>query len=265
MEDWFEARYGYQLTVNTNVTDPNNPSKIIPEYNVDNDQDGINAINESKYYMWGANPFMRDIFIEVDWMDTKFEIDWERTISHYVATGNFIPVYQYTIYKMSETAQNLVTKPFGKHDIALHIDDGCMGGGTSVTYEDETEWYEEVVDNYWDNNSIFDQLSKDKETVVQISKALNDERLASKKLEGSLKDEILKIQEAFNAKVLNLKEKNESSLKVISLKSNALEQQTNESKDLSAKLSSTEKIRDSLNKALTEMREKIKTNKVTTK
>jgi len=33
---------------------------------------------------------------------------------------------------MKEGAQNKVIRPFGKHEIALHIDDGCMGGGTSV-------------------------------------------------------------------------------------------------------------------------------------
>jgi len=34
-----------------------------------------------------------------------------------------------TGHRMLETSQNLVIRAFGRHNITLHIDDGCMGGG----------------------------------------------------------------------------------------------------------------------------------------
>ncbi len=51
----------------------------------------------------------QDIFVEADWM-----------------TG----------HRMRETPQNLVVRAFGRHDITLHIDDGCMGGGGSIGWDD---------------------------------------------------------------------------------------------------------------------------------
>jgi len=52
--------------------------------------------------MCGTHPDGQDIFVEVDWMKG---------------------------HRMEETAQNLVIRAFGRHDITLHIDDGCKGGG----------------------------------------------------------------------------------------------------------------------------------------
>ncbi|RLF73991.1 MAG: hypothetical protein DRN55_01570 [Thermoplasmata archaeon] len=55
------------------------------------------------------HPNGQDIFVEVDWM-----------MGH----------------RMEETPQNLVIRAFGRHDITLHIDDGCMGGGEIVPHKD---------------------------------------------------------------------------------------------------------------------------------
>ena len=41
----------------------------------------------------------------------------------------FAEVDLWVNYRMQETPQNLVIRAFGRHDITLHIDDGCMGGG----------------------------------------------------------------------------------------------------------------------------------------
>ena len=41
----------------------------------------------------------------------------------------FAEVDLWVNYRMQETPQNLVIRVFGRHDITLHIDDGCMGGG----------------------------------------------------------------------------------------------------------------------------------------
>ena len=53
----------------------------------------------------------QDIFVEADWMQ-----------------GN----------GMGEEAQNLVVRVFARHGITLHIDDGCMGGGSRFGYFDRT-------------------------------------------------------------------------------------------------------------------------------
>ena len=56
----------------------------------------------------------QDIFVEVDWM-----------------TG----------HRMLETSQNLVIRAFGRHDITLHIDDGCMGGGNELKGDEKRQTY----------------------------------------------------------------------------------------------------------------------------
>ncbi|RLF69216.1 MAG: hypothetical protein DRN57_01380, partial [Thermoplasmata archaeon] len=59
-------------------------------------------------------------------------------------------------------AQNKVIRPFGKHDIALHIDDGCMGGGESIKHtetlsEDE---FNDLFDKKYNTNEGFTQSRK---------------------------------------------------------------------------------------------------------
>jgi len=96
----------------------------------------------------------------------------QNTKNIYTPRDNFFPVYMrcgrhldeqdlflevdlMTSHRMPETSQNLVIRAFGRHDITLHInahyapanqrlacilgnkfpaDDGCMGGGTSITH-----------------------------------------------------------------------------------------------------------------------------------
>ena len=54
-------------------------------------------------------------------------------------------------------AQNLVIKSFSKHDIALHIDDGCMGGGEALTGSnfDNDVTDTEFKNNYYGNTAVF--------------------------------------------------------------------------------------------------------------
>jgi len=71
-----------------------------------------------------------------------------------------------TGHRMEETAQNLVIRAFGRHNITLHIDDGCMGGGEAITMTDdikELDWQDEFLDlkwgdgytiNNWRNNDV---------------------------------------------------------------------------------------------------------------
>ncbi|MFA5771989.1 MAG: hypothetical protein WC974_04585 [Thermoplasmata archaeon] len=68
--------------------------------------------------LYGGDPWTKDIFMEVDWM--KDPGGWGGIGAHE--------------HKMSFEAQGKVIRAFANHYIALHIDDGWMGGGTSVTH-----------------------------------------------------------------------------------------------------------------------------------
>lgn len=59
-----------------------------------------------------VHPRRKDILVEVDWM-----------------------------VEMEDKAQFLVVKAFANHNIGLHIDDGCMGGGESIGYPNDGTLY----------------------------------------------------------------------------------------------------------------------------
>ncbi|MEW5937437.1 MAG: hypothetical protein AB1665_06440, partial [Candidatus Thermoplasmatota archaeon] len=111
--DWWEDKYGLNLKSNTDGPD-------------DSDKDGLRnweefwcgrqipvAINDQNFitrdmYTFGGSPEYMDLFVEVDWMpshDLPIEAIWK------------------------------LKKAFSSGHIALHIDNGWMGGGT-VTNED---------------------------------------------------------------------------------------------------------------------------------
>jgi hypothetical protein len=97
----------------------------------DPDSDGISDLNEYELERFGAHPRRKDIFVEVDWMVEEY---WVSSVNEGNPGGD--NSYLYTKpYKMKSRAQFLVIKPFAKHNIGLHIDDGCMGGGKPVDYE----------------------------------------------------------------------------------------------------------------------------------
>lgn len=115
------------------------------------------------------DPLKKDIYVEVDRMgEASWRWGWHwfsecgygtrcaaGGAAHYVG-GVLTLLYTYSYYSpcgghtMSSEAKTTVIKAFSRHNIALHIDDGAMGGGTSVTHDDEldynTEW-----DIYYNN------------------------------------------------------------------------------------------------------------------
>ncbi|RLF68594.1 MAG: hypothetical protein DRN57_03490, partial [Thermoplasmata archaeon] len=96
---------------------------------------------------------MKDIFVEVDWMKKEIEGRWyaDGSVGKYYVPGFTIE------YRMKEGAQNKVIRPFGKHDIALHIDDGCMGGGNSIIMTDELKYLSND-----ENDVLYNQNFRDK-------------------------------------------------------------------------------------------------------
>jgi len=84
---------------------------------LDPDNDGLNNKEEWLTSQWFSDPFAKDIFIEVDWMEGK------NTFSK--------------PYKMPFLSKQYLFSIFTKHFITLHIDDGCMGGGEEIPYVKE--------------------------------------------------------------------------------------------------------------------------------
>jgi len=75
----------------------------------------------------------------------------------------FAEVDLWVNYRMQETPQNLVNRAFGRHDITLHIDDGCMGGGgLQIPYSGKLFDNKEGTPNYiqYKHDSVF--FSKDR-------------------------------------------------------------------------------------------------------
>ena len=78
---------------------------------LDPDVDGLSNVVEYKLEKWLANPFYKDIFIEVDGMKGS-------------GKRKDLPYYMFP-----EESQEMLMDKFARHAITVHIDDGCMGGG----------------------------------------------------------------------------------------------------------------------------------------
>jgi len=85
---------------------------------LDPDNDGLNNVEEYLTSEWGSDPFRRDIFVELDQMEAG-------------PNGE----------KASEfpsESKNLLRDAFEKYNICLHLDDGLMGGGEWIPFDNET-------------------------------------------------------------------------------------------------------------------------------
>jgi hypothetical protein len=139
MPDWWEHKYGLDLGYKH-------------DWDFDADEDGINNLQEywcgrwsttsppptqrqyipRQEYTWGGNPTIKDIFVEIDWMEG---------------------------HKFNRGAQAKVIIAFAEHNITLHIDDGWMGGGNEVSDVDYVDtWWNSGIsghvnfDQYYANN-----------------------------------------------------------------------------------------------------------------
>ncbi|MDG6225846.1 MAG: hypothetical protein QCI82_10085, partial [Candidatus Thermoplasmatota archaeon] len=106
----------------------------------DPDKDGIPFEKEFKFFNFGANPFIKDIFVEVDWMaktEPIIKYKWVYRPNGEKYPESYIDGFKTVEYKIKEDGQNKVIEAFSSHDIILHIDDGCMGGGKgNIPYSD---------------------------------------------------------------------------------------------------------------------------------
>ena len=108
--DWWETRYGYS------------PLVYDAHDSLDPDQDGLSNIEEYHTDQWGSSPFSRDLFVEIDIMDTNYGIRDD---------------------KLEEMQQK-----FAANDITLHIDTGSKNGGEIVEKKEYVN-YATLIDLYW--------------------------------------------------------------------------------------------------------------------
>jgi len=105
--------------------------------NIDLDNDSITNIEEFKTSNLGSDPFRKDLFLELDFMD--YGPNNEKSI---------IP----------EQSKDLMKNPFHKRNIVFHIDTGEKYGGDLINFDDKTdlEQLKEYYNKYFykeDNNS----------------------------------------------------------------------------------------------------------------
>ena len=114
--DWWETKWGYA------------PDTWDDHQHLDPDADGLNNIEECYTDSWDSNPFIKDIFIEIDWMPSN---DTEQS------------------NKPTSESISQAVNAFQHHNISLHIDIGDLGGGEQLPYIRKST-FSQVVDMYWD-------------------------------------------------------------------------------------------------------------------
>jgi len=105
------------------------PFKAEDHDHLDPDNDGLDNIEEYLTSEWGSDPFRKDIFLELDQMK---------------AGPNGEPPSE-----LGEDSKNMLRDAFDRQNIVLHIDDGFMGGGEWIPFDNETP-YDELVKLYRD-------------------------------------------------------------------------------------------------------------------
>jgi len=96
--------------------------------NLDPDVDGLQNIEEYLTSQWGSDPFRQDIFLELDQMEITPDAQCE--LAH-------------------PLSKEVVRDSFAKQNIVFQIDDGCMGGGEIIPYDDDHETDEIELQQYY--------------------------------------------------------------------------------------------------------------------
>ena len=114
--DWWEKKWGY------------NPLIWNDHGNSDQDNDGLNNIEECYTDKYNSNPLYKDIFLEVDWLESK----------NSDATN-----------KPPDDLIKKVEATFKEHGINLHIDIGNLDGGEEIPLYNTLK-ADDIRDLYWE-------------------------------------------------------------------------------------------------------------------
>jgi parallel beta-helix repeat protein len=96
--------------------------------NLDPDNDGLNNLEECYADKYGSNPFKKDIFLELDWMESQED--------------------QFSNKPDLEFLEKLV-KIFEEHDIIFHYDIGNLDGGEEIPFCNNSFSFAKLRDLYW--------------------------------------------------------------------------------------------------------------------
>lgn len=91
------------------------PSHYDDHANIDPEEDSINNIEEFMTSQWGSNPYGKDVFLELDQMGLGPN-----------GEGVLVPA----------TSEELIRTAYGRRSIVFHLDDGYMGGGEIIPFEE---------------------------------------------------------------------------------------------------------------------------------
>jgi parallel beta-helix repeat protein len=114
--DWWEEKWGY----NANSWDDH--------INLDPDTDALNNFEECYTDKYGSNPFYKDIFLEIDWMNSS---------------NSFFS------NKPPQELLDKVISNFKEQNISLHIDIGNLEGGEEIPACNTVFSYDKLRDIYW--------------------------------------------------------------------------------------------------------------------
>ncbi|HMA83618.1 MAG TPA: hypothetical protein VKP59_05250 [Candidatus Thermoplasmatota archaeon] len=92
-----------------------NPCVFDDHDSTDPDEDGLTNYEEYMMATWSSDPFRRDLFLELDQMEIG---------PH--GEGSMI----------TQTTEELIQSAYDRRNIVFHLDDGCMGGGEVLPFEE---------------------------------------------------------------------------------------------------------------------------------
>jgi hypothetical protein len=105
---------------------------------LDPDKDGLTNIIEYQMSEWGADPFRRDVFVELDVMESNV---------------------QGTVIDLPIASEELLYTAFNRQNVVFHLDSGSMGGSDIIPFDEQTDEDElqDIYTNYFlhgdENNS----------------------------------------------------------------------------------------------------------------
>ena len=85
---------------------------------LDPDADALSNYEEYLTSQWGSDPYRKDIFVELDQMEAG-------------PNGEAASIFP-------EAGKDLIRDAFEKYNICFHLDDGVMGGGEWIPFDNET-------------------------------------------------------------------------------------------------------------------------------
>ena len=94
---------------------------------LDPDNDGLSNYEEFLTSQWDSDPFRKDLFVEMDQMEKG-------------PNGE--------VTEFPEESKELLRTAFNRQNIVCHLDDGCMGGGEQIPFDDSATM-DEIREIYW--------------------------------------------------------------------------------------------------------------------